>query len=421
MHNPLTGKTVFVQMAAYRDPQLKGTLKDLFAKADEPENLSVCVCWQHDDKDEWDDLDDYKDNLNVNILDYKASESKGACWARHKIQQEYNGEDFTLQLDSHHRFIKGWDTELKNMYYGLQLDGYEKPLITAYIPGYDDKTGKPIDSEPWRLYYNYFGHDGPLHTMPETIPDYKKLTGPVPSRFFSAHWAFADGDFSKNVQHDPKMYFHGEEITLAVRAFTHGYDLFHPHKTLAWHHYGRKDNPKHWDDDTTYNDYNSVSYERVRKLLGIGGEKFKNDFNYKYGFGTERTLEEYERYAGIRFSDKGVQQYTLDRKYPSNPEYKNKKLYNQSFTHPFKYCVNVYREHLKENDYICFAFAFKDKDGNDLHRQDVVESELPDLLKGTDDWIKLWREFDTIDKPHSWLVWPNSKKKGWCDPITGII
>ena len=131
MHNPLTGKTVFVQMAAYRDPQLKETLKDLFAKADEPENLKVCVCWQHDEKDKWDNLDEFKDNLNINILDYKASESKGACWARHKIQQEYNGEDYTLQLDSHHRFIKGWDTELKNMYYGLQLDGYEKPLITA--------------------------------------------------------------------------------------------------------------------------------------------------------------------------------------------------------------------------------------------------------------------------------------------------
>ena len=37
------------------------------------------------------------------------------------------------------------------------------------------------------------------------------------------------------------------------------------------------------------------------------------------------------------------------------------------------------------------------------------------------EWVKFWREFDTKEEPHSWLVWPNSKKKGWCDPITGII
>jgi len=55
------------------------------------------------------------------------------------------------------------------------------------------------------------------------------------------------------------------------------------------------------------------------------------------------------------------------------------------------------------------------------NRQDVADSELADILKGNGEWVKFWREFDTKEEPHSWLVWPNSKKKGWCDPITGII
>ena len=51
----------------------------------------------------------------------------------------------------------------------------------------------------------------------------------------------------------------------------------------------------------------------------------------------------------------------------------------------------------------------------------TYNSELADILKGNGEWVKFWREFDTKEEPHSWLVWPNSKIKGWCDPITGII
>lgn len=67
------------------------------------------------------------------------------------------------------------------------------------------------------------------------------MTEPVPARFYSGHFTFADGIFAEEVQHDPTFYFHGEEITIAVRAYTHGYDSFHPHKILAWHEYTRKE------------------------------------------------------------------------------------------------------------------------------------------------------------------------------------
>ena len=46
-----------------------------------------------------------------------------------------------------------------------------------------------------------------------------------------------------NVPYDPTLYFLGEEITLAVRAYTHGYDLFHPSETIVWHEYTRNGRP----------------------------------------------------------------------------------------------------------------------------------------------------------------------------------
>ena len=37
---------------------------------------------------------------------------------------------------------------------------------------------------------------------------------------------------------------------MTVRAFTHGYDLFYPHRVILWHEYTRNYRPKHWDDHT---------------------------------------------------------------------------------------------------------------------------------------------------------------------------
>ena len=48
------------------------------------------------------------------------------------------------------------------------------------------------------------------------------------------------GQWCIEVPYDPDYYFHGEEISLAVRSYTWGYDLFHPHKIIAWHEYTRK-------------------------------------------------------------------------------------------------------------------------------------------------------------------------------------
>ena len=70
-------------------------------------------------------------NPNINILDIDYSKAKGVCWARNKIQQHYNNEDFTLHLDSHHRFIEGWDTILKTNW---SPSGSEAINLMAILP-----------------------------------------------------------------------------------------------------------------------------------------------------------------------------------------------------------------------------------------------------------------------------------------------
>jgi hypothetical protein len=127
-------RNIFVQIASYRDPELLPTLQNMLTTADNPDALTVCIAWQHAEEDVWDNLDAYTADERFIILDIPYQETKGTCWARHQIQQHWNGEPYTLHLDSHHRFELGWDTTLVQMLQDLQAAGHAKPLLTAYVP-----------------------------------------------------------------------------------------------------------------------------------------------------------------------------------------------------------------------------------------------------------------------------------------------
>jgi hypothetical protein len=406
--------TIFIQIASYRDPQLIPTLDDCIAKAKFPENLRFCIAWQYGPED---NIDKYKNDSRFNIIEIPFSESKGACWARNQIQQRYNGETYTLQLDSHHRFIENWDEELITMQEDLRKQGHKKPLLTSYISSFDpdnDPAGRT--QVPWKMDFDRFIPEGAVFFLPAGIPNFEKMTQPIPARFYSAHFCFTDGIFCKEVPHDPEYYFHGEEISIAVRAFTWGYDLFHPHKIIAWHEYTRKGRTKHWDDDKEWGKRNEHCHKRNRKLFGMDNEVQDIEFGI-YGFGPVRSLRDYEKYAGLSFKKRAVQKQTLDRLDPPNPQYASEEEFEASFLKIFKHCIDVSYNDVPEKDYDFWAVAFHDENDVTLYRKDSDENEIKNYFNDSDRYCKIWREFQTDVMPKYWVVWPHSKSKGWCEKI----
>lgn len=412
----LNNNKIFIQIASYRDPQLIPTIKDCLDKAKYPENLIFSISWQHSPEDEWDNLDEFKNDERFKIIDIDYKESKGACWARNKLQQLYNDEQYTLQLDSHHRFIENWDEELIDMIEGLILKGHEKPLLTTYISSFDpDNDPNGRINIPWKMNFDRFIPEGAVFFLPASIDNYKELNEPIPARFYSAHFAFTLGSFVKEVPHDPEYYFHGEEISIAVRAYTWGYDLFHPHKVIAWHEYTRKGRTKQWDDDKKWVEKNNNSHLRNRKLFEMDNEKKNIDFGI-YDFGNIRSLEDYERYSGLSFKNRSVQKYTLDNNIAPNPPLYGEE-FKKSFLQIFKHCIDVHKSVLIEKDYDFWAVIFEDEEGKTLHRQDMNEEEIKISLEKKDDFLNIWRTFNTEKKPYKWVFWPHSKSKGWMDKI----
>lgn len=398
---------IFIQIASYRDPELVPTLDSLLSNATNPDNLHICIAFQFSDEDKFTkDLKKYRDDPRFTIIDIPYRDAKGACWARNTIQQHYSDEEYTLCLDSHHRFVEGWDTKSIEMLKNLQDRGYKKPLLTSYIPSYNPKNDPDGRVQAaWGMSFDRFIPEGPVFFMPYYFDN--TLLHPKPARFFSAHFVFTLGSFAKEVQHDPEYYFHGEEITLAVRAYTHGYDLFHPNKILAWHEYTREGRTKQWDDDKQWGDRNTFCHSKVRSLLGIDGEN--EIIELEYGLGTERTLQDYETYAGINFSDRTITKACKDNIDP--PGNQEDEYFNE-----FKHAIDLHHSDFLEEDYTFCAFIFEDRNNEPIFREDMDGEQFNKMVKANKEGhsFTVWKTY-TGPKPNQIIVWPHSESKGWMD------
>ncbi len=413
---------IFVSIASYRDPELLPTLKSLINNAANSQNLTICIAWQHAEEDAWDTLDLYKDDPRFKIIDIPYQEAKGVCHARSLIQELYVDEDLYLQLDSHHRFAKDWDITLKDYLNFLRAKGHKKPVLSSYLPGYfpkNDPDGRNI--EVWGLNIDRFMPAGVPFLRPYNVDNWKELKEPFPTRFLSGHFIFTIGQFVKEVPYDPNLYFHGEESSLAGRAYTNGYDLFAPHRPIVWHEYTREGKTKHWDDSKDWADKDKASYARFRKIFDMDDvpcSPCQRNALGSFGLGYERTLQEYEKYAGLKFKTRQIHQETLDSKLPPV-----KGDFESGLATKHKVCIDVYKGVLTETDYDNAAVALLDKDGQDMYRQDISGAELKALINNNPDdkFIHIWREFENVTPPYKWRVWPHSESKGWVDVIENVI
>jgi hypothetical protein len=341
-----SGKTIFVQIPAYRDPELIPTLIDMIDRARHPARVHVTVCWQHDESERSEvfaaagfrvETSVFEGRLRhrlrrgetiVDVFDYAMHESRGCGWARAMAQRGFNGEDYTLQLDSHHRFARHWDSELIDILEGVRSPRRPHPVLVAHPPAYvpGEHHVEPCN-EGYQIDFLGFGGLGVVRTTSTTIDSPAGKMAPIPARFFSGGFAFTDGSFVRDVPADPDHYFNTEEITLAVRAYTHGYDLFHPHRHVVWHYYERADAPKIWDDQR-------LALKRGETALDGAALGKRSMWAAEAAFGMHgmpatpppswlggrRSLADYERYAGISFALGQATPEALGRVEPSEAD-----------------------------------------------------------------------------------------------------
>lgn len=301
---------IYVMIAAYQDEEIIPTLVDLFSKAVMPDEIRVCVCWQGDDM--FVPVIKSVRSAQIDVLSVPPGDSLGLGWARNLSQSRYNGEEFCMQLDAHHRFKPGWDTWHIDQIRRLQTKGYFKPVLTAYAGNYDFVNGIELCERPSYLTsaLNGFSDQGrpTIPFQPHYIPQH--VSQPVPARFASGHYLFTVGEYAREYIHDPYTTFWGEELAMSVRLYTMGYDLFHPHQLQVFHRYVRYAQPEaHYVDhhnalQPLLDDRQTEWFKRLRFLTGQPGEK--TDPGTVFGLGKVRSLIDYELFSEIRFSTQTV-------------------------------------------------------------------------------------------------------------------
>ena len=415
---------IFVQLASYRDPQLVPTMRHALLKAKRPENLIFGICWQKDDTES---LEEFTNHPQVRVIEYSYTVSQGLGWARSEVAKLWDGEEYTLQLDSHHRFAQDWD-EMMIEDYEQALTMSDKPIISTYLTPFNveeaDACNCHLEQLPSLMSQYEFSSDRLLMSMPWYIQDWKERDTVIKARTISGHFFFVHSDFIKEIPYDPDIYFGGycEETTMSVRAWTSGYDFFSPYRPYIWHEYTRQGRPKHWEDHGTESETKKTSGERdiyarkkTRQIFGQEDNGIDLDI---YGLGNVRTLREYEEFCGFDFTNNRLQDYTLKVNEPANPLPFEDGFISNKFDVTVEWDLDFFKAfNFKKPKFM--TLGIQTKSDVELYRKDFDINTNPQYLNLENN--RHTANFRSIDKPYKIVMYLFDEDQEWSDRYEKII
>ena len=302
---------IFISIASYCDPLLIKTILDALQKARYPDRLRFGVVEQHLPEHRMTLADDAAKSL-VRYIGVMPQESRGVCWARSVANGLYEGEEYFLQIDAHMLFDEHWDVKLTDALEACP----PKSLLSSYPNHFEMIDGVPT---PQPVTHKVLAHVvKPDQTLTDDNPIllFQAIPLEVDHAVRGFHLAggclFGPGRFLTEVPYDPRLYFHGEEQTLAARAYTHGWDIWHPCGLPLYHYYDLKPEEskreKHWSEASNTQRYRKhwefeqLALERVISLL------YQRQDLGVYGLGRHRSLDEYGEFSGLDYSRRTIQE-----------------------------------------------------------------------------------------------------------------
>jgi len=300
-----TENKIFVSIVSYRDSLLYQTVQDLLAKASKPENLVLGVVEQSENP--MDGLQELADMYKAELryIHMPAKCARGCAWARAVCQQLYMDEPFYFQIDSHTLFDKAWDYNLLQTYFNVReskIDCYvgaHKPhdIVLSSYPNWFTNESKSKYTKNTTTIKIIKGHafvDGFYCRQTMQITD---NTQPIRGHFVSGGMIFGSSEFVKKVPYDNQYYFEEDELSIALKLYTHNIDVYHIPNNPIYHLYTTpetKYRPQHWDDHSTAGKMRIKSHERMKEMIEGGKNMSKH-----YRLGEQRNLHMFESETGL--------------------------------------------------------------------------------------------------------------------------
>lgn len=305
------GEKIFIQIACYDDEEIYPTIVNIFENASNSSRIRLGICFQGTNEGiekfrSFCEESSYSHQIEMVCLNIKYA--KGAGFARFLAQGLFRGEEYTLQIDSHHRFVKNWDEKIINQYKALPGT---LCVLTSFLPGYTKVSGcQAIDTEKktTQLFCRGFASEGSpqiIHLAGKIVSNEGKSHTRTP--FVVFNFIFANSAIFQKVPIDPSFKFYGDEFSYSVRLWSHGVDVYQIRSVICFHR---------WETDPVVaKPYKSsraveskIAVDRILLLIGKGGDGSTLGV---YGLASQRSFSSFCEFAGLDLNNRVLQQKAL--------------------------------------------------------------------------------------------------------------
>jgi len=269
-------RTIFVGLSTYQGLHCPGTVETIFRTAYYPERIRVGIVDFTDNQQEETPLFtsscntppvpcsdqphqilcQYADHIDVFQLHQPPNFMFGPMLVGHIVQRLYRGEYYALLANVNTVMVSGWDVDSINQWESL----FNEMAILSTIPSIANErimnmtTGKVFQNtrvvlcdatfmgETVATRILTFREKSQPELVITTTPSIHAstttttTTTPKLQPYWSSHFSFSKGHFLLDVPYDPYLSFVpvGEDLSISVRAFTHGYDMYTPDRPLCF-------------------------------------------------------------------------------------------------------------------------------------------------------------------------------------------
>lgn len=300
MFDPSQPNTIFIQIASYRDPELADTIDSAIAMADHPGRLSFGIMHQYG-PETIHLLDKYRGQSWFRLIEVPWTDVQGAGFARNLSCQLWRGEQWTLQIDAHMQFLKGWDTYLIQRWHRC---ADKMAVLSTYPPAYTRAADNSIQLTKYdypfiiKMYNKEFFYKH-IPIFQSDVIKFDPGRMPLRTAFVSGGMVFCPGHIIRDVPYIKDIIFIGEEICRAIQLYTYGYNLYSPVNLPIYHRYGKREH-------TFGKDMQAAGGKLAERYRQMTDESYKIADSILLGrdrryFGDIRTLDDFQLFAGIDF------------------------------------------------------------------------------------------------------------------------
>ena len=303
--------TICIQIADYCDPEDVRTILSARANAMNPDRLHFVVCYQGDDAEK---LIEMQKIPNVTIWHVDKEDANGSCSARYRCNLLVKDEDFIMHLDAHMLFARFWDVGMLEQW---RACNDPKAILAAYATGSLPYLDKPLVCDEMIPRIREAKPPAPRYFSMDSVKvvsysrNEKLDSGTdVPARgmFVSGHCLIAPAELDKTILFDPDMFFLGDETPMAIRYWTSGWNIYHPQHIPVYHLYERDYGYKRGEKEHKVERFFTMERDdpetaRFEQLIRLKDNKINLG---KFDIGKERSVEDYQKYAGIDFKERKI-------------------------------------------------------------------------------------------------------------------